>query len=423
MANTRDPVRILSLLKNVKRGELTIVENHEQHQFGHSGKDIPRVTIQVHHDRFWVRVALRNDLGFAEAYMDQDIDVDNLVAFITLFLVNRNELANGDVGPSWVTQLLNRWRTSYLANTITNAVYNVRAHYDLDEKLFSSFLDPTWTYSCAIWRNPDDTLEQAQVRKLESVIAKARLTAQDHVLDLGCGWGSFALMAAQRIGCQVTCVTLSSQQWSAVVTRVRKAGVAKLVQVLLCDYRCLDPQVYQFDKIVSVEMVEAVGAEFLATFFRCCHQLLHPQHGLLVLQGIVMPEAHYAEYHQSVDFIRQYIFPGGECPTITSLVQAATEGSEGQLVVDHLENLPWHYAKTLRMWRQSFNDNFPALATLTAASFPAQKQDCYRPIYDESFRRKWDYYFSYCEAGFDTRTLGVVQMVFTRIANPRLLVS
>lgn len=356
-----------------------------------------------------------------------------------------------------------------LANTLTQSMNNISAHYDLGNELFTAFLDDSMMYSSAVWAAPEESLYDAQMRKVNMLINKARLGAGDEVLEIGTGWGTLAIevcpqkqvvveffqvyirivfivpKAVRQRGCRVTTVTLSKEQKRFTEDRLAKLPVeiSSRIQVLLCDYRRL-PELFpnkRFDKIISIEMIEAVGPEFLTTYFQVCHQMLHPEHGIMAFQCITMPESRYESYKAGVDFIQRYIFPGGHCPSVTALVQSVHEGSAGgHLMVDDLENIGPHYARTLRVWRERFLQNFDSklkafekfttrqkqLSTLTetisswlpwTGAGPQEKV----PFYSEEFKRKWVYYLSYCEAGFATRTLGNVQMVLTRVCNRRML--
>ncbi|KAJ1967589.1 hypothetical protein H4R35_006666 [Dimargaris xerosporica] len=407
--------KVLDLLEHAQHGELEIHEHGQRHRFGEVSKKYPKtVQIQVRSDTFWVRLVLRADLGFAESYLKHEIDVNDLPEFFKFFINNRDELDNVQFPHSIVMDTFNVIINSRLANTVANAINNISAHYDIGNEIFECFLDPTMTYSSAIWRNPEDTLETAQRRKLTMMIEKACITERDHVLEIGSGWGSLSILAVQTTGCRVTTLTLSCEQKEFAEARIAHLGLADRITVMLCDYRDLDPAQYQFDKIVSIEMIEAVGFEYMDTYFRCCHRLLHPDHGIFVLQGITMPESRFDQYQKSVDFIRKYIFPGGQCPTVTSIVTAADRGSNGQLILNHMENFPTDYARTLKEWREMFLRNYDAVAK--AISKKAEG-----PVYDKLFKRKWEYYLAYCEGGYATRTLGLVQMVFVREADQTLV--
>jgi cyclopropane-fatty-acyl-phospholipid synthase len=303
--------------------------------------------------------------------------------------------------------------------------------------MFAAFLSRDMTYSCPIWKpvsqleagKGEELLEDAQMRKLDRFIDNAMIKATDHVLEIGTGWGSFAIRAVQRTGCRITSLTLSREQKDLADGRIADAGLTENIEVLLCDYRALPmPREGPYDKVVSIEMIEAVGREFLTTYFECIHKLLKPDGGIAVFQCITMPESRYEAYAKGEDFIRRYIFPGGHLPTVSQLTGAIKEGSKGLLVIDNLENIGPHYAKTLRIWRENFETNFdkrirPALLAehegMTASDV-------------ELFRRKWEvslthstlmkpvtdigcqYYFTYCEAGFNTKTLGDVIITVAR---------
>ncbi|KKY15618.1 putative cyclopropane-fatty-acyl-phospholipid synthase [Phaeomoniella chlamydospora] len=294
---------------------------------------------------------------------------------------------------------------------MTNALLNISAHYDISNEMFAAFLSPDMTYSCPIWSSKEDTksrgesLEQAQYRKLDRFIDNAKIKRGDHVLEIGTGWGSFAIRAVGRTGCRVTSLTLSREQKELAEKRIAEAGFTENIEVLLCDYRALPmPREGPYDKIVSIEMLEAVGREFLATYFECVDKLLKPQGGIAVFQCITMPETRYEAYSKGEDFIRKYIFPGGHLPTITQLVDSIARGSNNTLIVDGIENIGGHYAKTLRIWKESFMENFDERVrpALIAEHRGMTQQDA------DLFMRKWEYYFTYCEAGFNTKTLGDV---------------
>ena len=312
--------------------------------------------------------------------------------------------------PAGVNIFLNKILFSKIPNSIMNSLSNIQAHYDLGNDMFASFLDPTMTYSCPIWKNESDTLEQAQYHKIDAMLDKACLRETDHLLEIGTGWAALAIRAVERFKCKVTTLTLSKEQKELAEKRIARAGLERYITVLLCDYRNMDPAKFQFDKIVTVEMLEAVGPEYLPVFFKQCNRLLKPQ-GIIVLQVITMPDSRYREYLSKIDFIQKHIFPGGHCPSVTALVQAIFDGAGGELIVDDLDNIGPHYAKALRLWREAFLLNFDEVAEKTGL----------KHIYDATFKRKWHFYFSYCEAGFATRTLGDIQMRLTKINNKQLL--
>lgn len=259
--------------------------------------------------------------------------------------------------------------------------------------MFAAFLSEDMTYSCPIWspiaepKSKDETLEAAQETKLQHFITAARIKASDHVLEIGTGWGSFAIAAVRRTGCRVTSLTLSKEQKELAEKRVAVAGYTHRIKVLLCDYRALPvPNGKLYDKVVSIEMLEAVGREYLETYFECIDRLLKPQGGIAVFQCITMPETRYEAYAKGEDFIRRYIFPGGHLPTVSQLVGSIERGSKGSLIVDAILNIGGHYAKTLRFWREKFEESFDT--SIRPALLDEHKEMTEKDV--EVFRRKWE---------------------------------
>jgi cyclopropane-fatty-acyl-phospholipid synthase len=385
--------------------------------------------LRVLNDMFWVRLLLFADMGFAESYMLGEVACPDITAFFKLFIQNRAYLSNGSTFTSDLAGKVAGLIRS--TNTLTNARLNISAHYDISNEMFAAFLSPDMTYSSAIWlpkTDPDsakETLEQAQYRKLQRFIDNANIKSTDNVLEIGTGWGSFAILAAQKTGCRVTSLTLSVEQKELAEERIRAAGLQDKITVLLCDYRSLPvpAEADKYDKAVSIEMLEAVGAEYLETYFRCIDNLLKSEGGVAVFQCITMPESRYAAYSKSDDFIRRYIFPGGHLPTATQLLDAVRAGStskasngQPRLIPESIENIGPHYAKTLRLWRQNFMQSFNA--KIRPALLAEHKTDRKGKGMSEEdvdlFRRKWEYYFSYCEAGFATKTLGDIILTVGR---------
>lgn len=322
-----------------------------------------------------------------------------------IFILNRSQLANATTLTSSIAATITGLARS--TNTLSNSLLNVSAHYDISNEMFAAFLSEDMTYSCPIWKPvssadmEEETLEAAQMTKLNRFIDGAHIKPTDHVLEIGTGWGSFAMEAVKRTGCRVTTLTLSIEQKALAEKRIAAAGFTEKIEVLLMDYRALPTPKVLYDKVVSIEMLEAVGAEYLETYFSCIHRLLKKD-GIAVFQCITMPEGRYEAYAKGEDFIRKYIFPGGHLPSITQLVEKISKGSEGTLVVERIENIGGHYAKTLRLWREEFVKNFESRirpALMNEHDDMGEKEV-------EVFRRKWIYYFVYCEAGFATKTLG-----------------
>jgi len=369
---------------------------------------IPRVEVVIKSEAFWMRLFLFADMGFAESYMLGEIECEDLTAFFQLFIVNREEMGNGT---TWFSSL--SIAISSLArttNTLSNALLNISAHYDISNDMFAAFLSPDMTYSCPIWKKdpdlskPEETLEQAQMTKLNRFIDGARIKPSDHVLEIGTGWGSFAIEAVRKTGCRVTSLTLSKEQKALAEERINAAGFSDRIDVRLTDYRALETPERPFDKIVSIEMLEAVGQEFLGTYFACIDRLLKKNGGIAVFQCITMPEGRHEAYSKGEDFINHYIFPGGYLPSTTQLLNHISKESRGTLIVENVENIGGHYSKTLRLWKEEFLRNFDSKIR------PALKREHDNMSEEEIdvFRRKWEYYFTYCEAGFLTKTLGDV---------------
>lgn len=373
-------------------------------------------------DLFWVRLLLFADMGFAESYMLGEVSCTDLTAFFKLFIVNKDYLSNGTTLSSSLFGKLSALIRK--TNTLTNARLNIAAHYDISNDMFAAFLSPDMTYSCPIWLpkfdpvSAQETLEQAQYRKLNRFIENARIKSTDHVLEIGTGWGSFAMLAVEKTGCRVTSLTLSEEQKKLAEDRIRAAGFSDKIQVLLCDYRSLPvpaEEKNKYDKVISIEMLEAVGAEYLSTYFRCIDKLMKSNGGVAVFQCITIPESRYATYSTTDDFIRRYIFPGGHLPTITQLLTSIRDGSadpkkgvEPRLIPESIENIGPHYAKTLRLWRGSFMRSFQSKIRPALLAEHEEKKGKMGEEDVEVFRRKWEYYFAYCEAGFATKTLGDV---------------
>lgn len=315
---------------------------------------------------------------------------DNTNVVIQLFIANRKAISEGSSATSMIASMVTSIARS--SNTLGNSLLNVSAHYDISNEMFAAFLSHDMTYSCPIWKlhankgNDEETLEHAQMTKLHRFIEGTKIKSSDHVLEIGTGWGSFAIEAVKTTGCRVTSLTLSKEQKMLAEKRIRMAGLADKIDVQLVDYRNHQFVEKPYDKVVSIEMVEAVGAEFLTTYFECVHKLLKPDGGIAAFQCITMPESRYAAYAKGEDFIRKYIFPGGHLPSISQLVTSIDIGSNGTLIVESIENIGGHYAKTLRLWKQDFLKNFESKIR------PALKIE-HKGMTDSEidvFRRKWE---------------------------------
>ena len=349
--------------------------------------------ITVHDEAFYQSLALGGGLGAAEAFMDHAWNTPDLTAVVRLFVQNRVVLDGLERGLARLAAPLRRWLHARNRNDRAGSRRNIAAHYDLGDDLFALFLDETMTYSAAVFEAPVATLAEAQRAKLDRLCRKLGLSSGDHLLEIGTGWGAMAVHAAERYGCRVTSTTISRNQAAHARARAAAAGLEARVEIREDDYRDLGGQ---YDKLVSVEMVEAVGPEYLPGFFAHCSSLLRPN-GVMAMQAITIADQHYARALRQVDFIKRYVFPGSFIPSTTALLQAMTKSTDLRLV--HQEDLGPHYAETLRRWRTNFRAN---RAAILAAG------------YDERFLRLWEYYLAYCEGGFEERFLGVSQLVFAK---------
>lgn len=379
-------------LAQLRQGALNLqLPGGDQLSFG-TTSDQPH-QLQVRENRFFRRLMLAGEIGFGEAYTDGDWRSDDLPGLLTLLAANDELVDDRGIVTATLGRWLNFLRHQLRANTVKGSSRNIREHYDLSNEFFAIFLDPSMTYSAALFNEKDESLEQAQRNKLQRVIAKAELSSADHVLEIGCGWGSFAIEAVRQTGCRVTGITLSHEQLKLARERVATAGLQERIDLQLCDYRHIEGQ---YDKIVSIEMLEAVGHAGLKTFFSTCEQALRPG-GKAVIQVITIPDRKYANYRYNSDWIRKHIFPGGHLPSVGALAKAMAAGS--QLNLDSLEHYAADYARTLELWRKTLL---------------AKKQQVLDLGYDEQFLRKWEYYFAYCQAGFAARIIDLAQLVLEK---------
>ncbi|MBR9772070.1 SAM-dependent methyltransferase [Halomonas litopenaei] len=391
--------RVLAQLGQLRHGSITLVDGHERHQLGEQGE--LSVTLVVRRSRVWKRMALGGTLGAAEAYMDGDWDVDDLVGLVRLFARNIDRV-NDDVegglaglGRALLSTLLRLQR-----NTRKGSRRHIAAHYDIGNDLFATFLDREhWMYSSAIFPSPEATLEQASTHKLDVMLDKLDVRPHHHLLEIGTGWGGLAIHAARTRGCRVTTTTISREQYEHTARRLAEEGLEDQVTLLNEDYRELSGR---YDRLISVEMVEAVGADYLPRYLKTLDQLLAPQ-GLALLQAITVRDQRYEAARREMDFIKRYIFPGGFLPSPTVLLQNLTKHTSMNLV--DLDDIGPHYARTLREWRQRFEASLDQVGKLG---------------YDERFVRMWRYYLCYCEAGFAERTISTCHLLLAKPdARPR----
>ncbi len=354
--------------------------------------------------RFFKRCVLFGDIGFGESYVDGDWDTDDVrkvIEWMILNVENHPTLMADEkkISPVNFLKFLNKIYFALRANTIQGSKQNITDHYDLGNEFFKIFLDPTLTYSSAYFKDPKISLEEAQIQKYEALCQKLRFKATDHVLEIGSGWGGFAIYAARKYNCRLTTITISNKQFEYAKKRIEQEKLQHKIDIQLIDYRHVKGL---YDKIVSIEMIEAVGDKFLAAFFKQCDALLKKD-GLLGLQMILSPDHRYDSFRKNVDWIQKHIFPGSLLPCLSAIQEAIAQ--TGKLCLFDYEDITPSYVKTLYTWRENFNHNLDQVRTLG---------------FDEKFIRKWNYYKSYCEAAFHMRNISVAQAVFTRPNNLQL---
>ena len=389
---------VRSRLAALRSGRLELLEDGRRHSFGSPGKSAVEAAVHVHDPRFWSEVAFGGSIGAGEAYMLGYWSSDDLTALVRILIQNQEVLDRMEQGTARPTAVLQKALHWLNRNTRSGSRRNIAAHYDLGNDFFELFLGPSMMYSSAIFERPGMTLEQAQRARLERICRKLDLSANDHLLEIGTGWGSLAMHAAQNYGCRVTTTTISQEQFAFARERMDAAGLSGKVTVLLEDYRGLRGR---FEKLVSIEMIEAVGHQYYDTYFEQCSHLLE-RNGLMLLQAITIADQRYEQARRSVDFIQRYIFPGSTIPSLTAMLNSLTRTTDLRLV--HLEDIGPHYALTLKLWRERFLRSRAAISALG---------------YSESFLRMWEFYLCYCEGGFEERVIGDVQMVLAKPANRR----
>jgi len=388
---------VLAKLAALRDGCLVMVEGSERHRFGKPSAALPEpVVIHVHDARLYGDVAFGGSVGAGEAYMRGYWTSAQLVDVVRLFVLNMDTLDGLETGLARFTNPLRKAVHALRRNSRAGSRRNIAAHYDLGNEFFRSFLDETLMYSSATFEHATQSLHDAQLARLDRICRKLELGPDDHLLEIGTGWGGLALHAAQHFGCRVTTTTISREQWTLARERVHAAGLEGRIEVLCEDYRDLTGT---YDKLVSIEMIEAIGHEYHDTYFARCAQLLKPE-GAMLLQAITIADQRYERARRSVDFIQRYIFPGSCIPSVAALSDSIARASD--LRVFDLEDIGPHYATTLAHWRQNFRANLPHIRALG---------------YDDTFIRMWEYYLCYCEGGFTERVLGDVMMLLVKPRN------
>lgn len=380
-------------LGTIRHGTISLSDELGALKFGDLDEAQISVSIRVNDARFYRMAVLGHSLGAAEAYRRGYWEADDLTQLIRIFARRRGYESNAErilakisAVPRTILHVLNR-------NNRSGSKRNIQVHYDLGNEFFELFLDETMTYSCGIFQTADSTMEEASLAKLRLICEKLELRPGMCVVEIGSGWGSFAIVAAQEYGCRVVSVTLSEAQFEEANRRIAAEGLSGLAEVQLMDYRDLSGE---FDRLVSIEMIEAIGHSRLREYFAKCASLLK-QDGLMAIQAITMPDQGYREYLRRTDFIQQYVFPGSCCPSRSAIIEASRDASDLRAI--DLEEIGDHYAMTLNKWRKRFVDAIPVIL----------KQG-----YSAEFIRVWHYYLCYCEGGFAERYVGDVQIVFSK---------
>lgn len=383
--------RVMNKLDGLRDTQLIVRERDQVHLLGDGGE--LQAEVDVRHPGVWRMMATGGSVGVAEAYMLSLWECDDLTTLVRIFVRNRERLDAMERGTARIAAPVLRLLHAWNRNTLGGSRRNIAAHYDLGNEVFELFLDRHMMYSSAIYETGNETLDEASTLKLQRVCDKLALSPEDHLLEIGSGWGGLAIYAARHYGCRVTSVTISEQQKSLAEARVRAAGLSDRIEIRLQDYRAISGR---YDKLVSIEMIEAVGHQYLDTYIRKCGELLRDD-GLMLLQAITIEDHRYQRAIKDVDFIKRYIFPGSFIPSVAAITGAVQRVSNLRLF--HLEDIGPSYARTLAEWHRRFAD---------------AKERILQLGYSDTFIRKWRYYLAYCEGGFMERSIGDVQMLLTK---------
>lgn len=388
-----------SLLQGLSDAGLTIKEGSDVFVFGDRHAPL-QAHIQVHEPRFYRQVMLGGSIGAAEAWVEGNWHSADLAAVVQLFARNMVTLDKFERRLAWLTTPWHRLKHKFNRNSLSGSRANIAAHYDLGNDMYQLFLDPLMQYSSAVFPTAQASLSEAQTHKLHLICQQLELSANDHLLEIGTGWGGLACFAAEHYGCRVTSTTLSGEQLNYATARVAAAGLSDRVTLLLEDYRDLKGQ---YDKLVSVEMIEAVGHEYLPIYFNALNRLLKPN-GKLLIQAITIADQRYDSYRSGVDFIQRYIFPGGCLPSVSEMCRHLKEQTD--MTVSSLQDYGQHYAQTLQVWGSRFQQLEPALRELG---------------YSRDFHRLWAFYFAYCEGGFREGSIGLAHLTAVKPGARRCL--
>jgi cyclopropane-fatty-acyl-phospholipid synthase len=386
---------LLQQLALIRDGEVRVQDGGESMRFGaRTARCGLAVTITVRDPGFYALAAFGGTVGAGESYIHGHWRCDDLTSLVRIMVLNRHVMQDMEKGiaargRSMLRRLLH-WANR---NSKRGSARNIAAHYDLGNELYKLMLDETMAYSCGIFLQEDATLHEASIAKFDAVCRKLALTSSDHLVEIGTGWGGLAIHAAERYGCRVTTTTISREQHDFAKEKIAARGLSDRITLLFDDYRDVRGQ---FDKLVSIEMIEAVGARYLDTYFRKCSSLLKPT-GAMLLQAITLQDQYYARAVRSVDYIQRFVFPGSFIPSVSAITDSVTRVTDMKLF--NFEDIGPHYAPTLRLWRERFFANINKVRALG---------------YPESFNRLWEFYLCYCEGGFAERQLGDVQMLLTK---------
>jgi len=383
---------VLAIMSKLQHGCITLVEDAGQYVFGPADAPL-HADIRIHHSRFYSRILFSGSIGAAEGYMDGLWSADDLTTVMRIMALNQTVFGDMERGLARLTTPLYRLYHFARKNTKIGSRKNIVAHYDLGNNFYKLFLDPTMTYSCGIFESEQSTMQEASVAKYDRICKKLQLRTGDRIIEIGTGWGGFTLYAVQNYDVHVTTTTISDEQYHYSAELFKKAGIQDRIHLLKQDYRNLKGR---FDKLVSIEMIEAVGHQFFDTFFKTCSRLLKDD-GMMLLQAITIRDQEFQRYIHSVDFIKRYIFPGGCVTSVAAMLASIARVADLRLF--HFEDITPHYARTLRQWRHRF---FKNIQKVRALKFP------------ETFIRMWEYYLCYCEGGFAERYIGDVQLLLTK---------
>ena len=379
-------------LSHLNVGCISVVDGVDKFSFGDTGSEL-QVNVQVHSQEFYVMTGSGGAMGIAEAYILGYWTSDDVVMLMRIILKNRSIMLSLNDGFAKILSPINKLIHRSRQNTLKGSKENILAHYDLSNDFYKLWLDPTMTYSCAYFKDTNTTLEDASIEKLDRMCRKLKLSEKDNILEVGTGWGSFSIHAAKNYGCSITTTTISDAQYEYAKARVVEEGLESKINVINKDYRKLDGQ---YDKIVSIEMIEAVGYEYISEYFRKLSSLLKPD-GLMALQGITYNDQNFDTYKDSVDFIKKYIFPGSCLISISQIIDVIKNKTDLSMI--DMEDITRHYAETLNRWRKNFMNVLPEVKEMG---------------YSKAFINMWEFYFLYCEAGFLERNIGDVQLVFAK---------